>query len=93
MTNNTKSLLIKEKPFKALLAIHRQDEPYVRGISQQTDSDELHMGEIIGKFEDAELVDKEKNGVKNILNLTDNGKELAQELERLDRVFKEVDNK
>lgn len=92
MTNNIKNLLVKEKPFKALLAIHRQDEPYSKAVSRQTNSDYQHVSDLVNKFEGLDIVTKKKNGVKNILQLTENGQELAQELERLDRVFKEVDN-
>lgn len=93
MTNNIKNLLVKEKPFDTLTKLLQEGDWWASKLAMHTSTSRQHCHTIIQEAEKLDLAttNEEKNG-KKVVQLTENGQELAQELERLDRVFKEVDN-
>lgn len=93
MTNKVKNLFVKKKPFNTLTKLLQDGDWWVSKLAMHTNTSRQHSSTIIQEANRLNLTEssKEKNG-KKVVELTDQGRELAQELERLDKVFNEVDN-
>ena len=76
-------MFIKEKPAKALVFIHRNqntDDVFVSKISRRVDTTYAHSCKIIEKLEEEGYVESEKRGRKKFLTLTDEGEQMAMDL-------------
>jgi len=93
MTNNIKSFTIKEKPFDIIRKLLQDGEWWASKLAMHTSTSREHTAGIVREAEEYGLteIQKESDG-KKIVELTENGKELAREFERLERIFQEVDN-
>jgi len=92
MTNNIKSFTVKEIRFDILRILLNEGEWYAVKISNRLGFSNIWVSKQIKKAEELGLVTRESDAGKEIVELTENGKELAREFERLERVFQEVDN-
>ena len=91
MTNNIKQFLVKESNIDVLVHIYRNNsETYVSNIATQIDLSRQGVQNKVNTMHDLELLAKEDEAGTQFLSVTDRGEKLAQEFERLNRVFKEV---
>jgi len=92
MTNNIKQFLVKESNIDVLVHIYRNNsETYVSKIATKMDLTRQHIQDKVNNMNYLGLLNKEDEAGKQILSVTDRGEELAQEFERLNRVFREVE--
>jgi len=92
MTNNIKQFLVKESNIDMLVHIYRNNsETYVSKIATQIDLSRQSVQNKVNTMHDLELLSKEDEAGTQFLSVTDRGEELAQEFEKLNRVFREVE--
>lgn len=73
-----KDFFLKDKPVMALVTIRRNREDiYCSMISKKIDTTYAHTVKTVARLEDEGLVESEKQGRKNILELTDKGERYA----------------
>lgn len=81
--NDARDFFLKEKPVKALLAIHNRGETYCSEISEGIDSTYAHTVRIISRMEDLGLLETKKEGRKKMVSLSDEGEAQAKILVQL----------
>jgi len=92
MTNNIKQFLVKESNIDVLVHIYRNNnQTYVSKIATQIDLSRQGVQNKVNTMHDLELLSKEDEAGTQFLSVTDRGEELAQEFEKLNRVFREVE--
>ena len=89
MEDSRQSLFLKEKPVKALVSIRRnREEMYGSVVSRKIDTTYAHTIKILAKLEDQDLIRREKQGRKNLLKLTEEGKKCADKMTELMETLK-----
>jgi DNA-binding MarR family transcriptional regulator len=83
------SLLIREKPALALLAVEEMEPAYAAIVAKRIDSTFPHTSSILSQLEDFGLVKARPEGRVRYLQLTERGKKVANALRELYRQLKE----
>jgi len=90
---NLRDLFLTTGRVNALLHIHRHEsETYKSRMMRSLETSQPMIDGYLNDFNDHDLIRKKQDGQKKRLSLTSKGSEIARELEKLDRVFKEVEN-
>lgn len=72
------SFFLKEKPVMALVTLRRnRQEMYGSIVSKKIDTTYAHTIKILAQMEEENLIRREKQGRKNVLELTEQGKDCA----------------
>lgn len=88
-------MLTHEKPCQFLLQVLRKnqafsdEEAYASKISKEIDGTYAHVVKISQKFEKAGLITREKDGRKELLELTEAGQEIAEAVSNLYQTLEE----
>ncbi len=83
-----KELFLQEKPAEMLVFLKKGDNPnYATEVSKGVDCTYSHTIKVLDKFEELELVEFSKEGRVKLIELTDDGEEIAHDLEGLVRKF------
>lgn len=78
------SLFFKEKPVKMLLLVYESKNAlYASTVAKKTGFTYTHVNEVLASMEKEGLLDFERHGRLKILVLTEKGKKLAEELQRI----------
>jgi len=82
------SILLNEKPAKALVSLdtqrlNRKQKMCVADVSKDIDSTFAHTVKTISKLEDNGLIEAEKQGRKKLLELTERGEKYANTLQEI----------
>jgi len=95
MTNNIKSFVIpNDKRYETLRKLLQDGDWWASKLAMHTNTSREHTAGIVREAEEYGLTEiQDESDGKKIVELTENGKKMAQEFERLERVFQEVDNK
>lgn len=81
MKNDKQVRFFNQKPVRALITIRRSmDEVYVSKVARKIDTTYAHCVKTIDQLEEEGYVRTEKRGRKKILELTEEGKEMADSL-------------
>ncbi len=85
-----KDLFLQDKPAGILVEIKRgRGEIYASVLSKEVDCTYSHAVKILKKFEKNDLVEFDKNGRKKLIELTDDGEEIAS---TMDELFRKINN-
>jgi len=90
------AFFLKEKPVMALVTLRRnRQEMYGSIVSKKIDTTYAHTIKILAQMEDENLIRREKQGRKNVLELTEEGKscadkfiEIMESLQKTDQILK-----
>jgi len=83
-----KELFLQEKPSQMLVFLKGGDEPnYATEVSKGVDCTYSHTIKVLDQFEELDLVEFSKEGRVKLIELTDDGEEIAHDLEGLVRKF------
>lgn len=80
---DTHSLLLKDKPALALLALQELKPAYAAAVSKRIDSTFPHTLRILSQMEEAGLLRSRPEGRVRLLELTDYGRAVASAVKRL----------
>lgn len=84
MTNERLDLFLREKPSKILVSLNNPStDNYASALSTEVGCTYSHTVRLLQDFEQEGLVRTEKKGRKKIIELTDNGREVASLLGEL----------
>ena len=76
--------LVNERPCEVLMAVQDMDEPYSRDVAREVGSSYPHISNVVDMLKSNELVmEKSKQGRKQILGLTELGEEVTEAVETL----------
>jgi len=79
MGENVQNFFVNVKPVRILVSIkNNRTGNYASAISSDVDATYSHTVRILHKLEDFELVESKKEGRKKIVELTDEGREMAE---------------
>lgn len=94
MTNNVKQFLVKQKPFDILHTLLADGDWYKTKLARELSGARHNISNAVDRMEELGLVQVNKSGDsrKKLIELTDKGCELAQEVERLNQIFNEVED-
>jgi DNA-binding MarR family transcriptional regulator len=82
------SILIKEKPAAMLLVLlHSKKAVYVSTLAKQVKYTYSHVVKVLQNMEKAGLVSTEKHGRLKLIELTLKGKDVAEKIEEMKRLF------
>ena len=74
------SFFINEKPVKILVNINNEfTDNYASELSSEVDATYSHTVRILHKLEDYNLVESKKDGRKKVVELTNEGEEIAKQ--------------
>jgi DNA-binding MarR family transcriptional regulator len=83
--------LVQEKPAAILRELRKfnkkfsDEEPYASNLSENVDTTYSHLNNTLDKLEEKGLVEKkEKTGRKRLLELTEKGRKVAEQLEKVE---------
>lgn len=83
-----KKLFLQEKPAEMLVFLKQGDDPnYATEVSKGIDCTYSHTIKVLDQFEELDLVEFTKEGRVKLIELTDDGEEIAHDLEGLVRKF------
>lgn len=83
-----KELFLQEKPSEMLVFLKKGDKPnYATEVSKGVDCTYSHTIKVLDRFQELELVEFSKEGRIKLIELTDDGEEIAHDLEGLVRKF------
>lgn len=86
--NEMNRLFLREKPANMLIAIKNNKDPvYATQVSKAVDCTYSHTVKILDAFKKLNLVEFEKMGRVKVIRLTEDGLEIAHDLEGLTRKF------
>jgi len=84
-----KDLFLQEKPAEMLVFLKKGDNPnYATEVSKGIDCTYSHTIKVLDQFEELELVEFTKEGRIKLIELTEDGEEIAHDLEGLIRKFR-----
>ncbi len=84
-----KDLFLQEKPAEMLVFLKQGENPnYATEVSKGVDCTYSHTIKVLDHFEELDLVEFTKEGRIKLIELTEDGKEIAHDLEGLVRKFK-----
>ncbi|MFP4045976.1 MAG: winged helix DNA-binding protein [Candidatus Aenigmatarchaeota archaeon] len=91
-----KKLFLQDKPAEMLVFLKKGDNPnYATEVSKGVDCTYSHTIKVLDKFNDLDLVEFRKEGRIKLISLTEDGKEIAHDLEglvqKLERVSKDIE--
>lgn len=94
MSDTLENLFLQEKPAKIMLALKTaKDRVYATILSKKTDCTYSHTIKILNQLRDRGLVKFEKKGrIKNII-MTDDGWDIAHNLEAMKKKFDQIEKK
>lgn len=72
------NILLNPKTAELIVAVEAVKEPYGQKISKKTDTTYSHTCKTMNKLEEKDIVTKEKKGRKQVYQLTETGKQLAE---------------
>ncbi len=82
------TLFFKEKPTKILLTISQTKTAlYAAALAKKTKLSYADVNDILHHFEDASIILFEKHGRLQLIVLTEKGKKIAEELEKVVQKF------
>lgn len=86
MTNSIKpgeieKLFFQKMPAKLLISIKRKENPYANSLSKHIDCTYAHTSKLVKKMEKLGLLETAKDGRTKYIELTKEGKKLAEMLE------------
>lgn len=89
-----KDFFLKDKPVMALVTIRKhRDDIYCSMISKKIDTTYAHTVKTVSRLEEEGLVERRKEGRKNILELTPEGEKYADKfIDLLDEMNREKDD-
>jgi len=76
-------LFLRQKPARLLVYLKMEKYPYASSLAKKIDATYAHTVKLLGTFKDFGLVSFSKEGRVKFIELTDNGKDLADEFEIL----------
>lgn len=83
-----KKLFLQEKPAEMLVFLKQGDEPnYATEVSKGADCTYSHTIKVLDEFNDFGLVEFQKEGRVKLIELTEDGEDIAHDLEGLIRKF------
>jgi len=83
-----KDLFLQEKPAEMLVFLKKGDNPnYATEVSKGVDCTYSHTIKVLDHFEELNLVEFRKEGRIKLIELTEDGEEIAHDLEGLVRKF------
>lgn len=83
-----KELFLQEKPAEMLVFLKQGENPnYATEVSKGVDCTYSHTIKVLDQFENMELVEFRKEGRIKLIELTEDGEEIAHDLEGLMRKF------
>ena len=91
MKEDTINLFIKKKPTAILTGIQGGEEVYALQLAEDLDITYAHTVRVIKKMEALGLAEHVEKGRKNIINLTEYGEELANNLTQFRNTVKEFE--
>lgn len=81
MADSLQEFFVNVKSAKILVSLSNPStDNYASEISSQVDCTYSHTVRILHKFEDKGLVDSDKEGRKKVVELTEDGREVAEDL-------------
>lgn len=83
---NVDELLLKQKPTEIMVKIRRNEvfeELNLHDVSREADTTYSHCVRVIGKLEEAGLVEKDKDGRDAIVSTTEKGGKVADMIEEM----------
>ncbi len=84
-----KELFLQEKPAEMLVFLKKGENPnYATEVSKGVDCTYSHTIKVLDQFEELELVEFRKEGRIKLIELTEDGQEIAHDLEGLIRKFR-----
>lgn len=91
-----KKLFLQDKPAEMLVFLKKGDNPnYATEVSKGVDCTYSHTIKVLDKFNNLDLVEFKKEGRIKLITLTEDGEEIAHDLEglvrKLERVSKDID--
>jgi DNA-binding MarR family transcriptional regulator len=79
MGEDLESFFINQKPVRILVNLHSDfTDNYASALSSEVDATYSHTVRILHKLEDFNLVESEKEGRKKVVDLTEDGEEVAK---------------
>ncbi len=88
-----RNMFLHGKPARILVGIKRGHESkYASILSREADCTYSHTVKILNTFQDHDLVKFEKEGRKKLVDLTDEGAELARKMESIMEHLDEIPN-
>lgn len=88
-----KKLFLQEKPSEMLVFLKQGDDPnYATEVSKGVDCTYSHTIKVLDQFNDMGLVEFSKEGRIKLIELTDDGEEIAHDIEGLIRKFDRKDD-
>ncbi len=82
---------LNSKPAKIMVKLgDRTTDNYASSLSSEVDATYAHTVRIIARMEEFDLIKTEKSGRKKIIKLTEDGKDVAQDLTCLYNKFKRI---
>ena len=81
------NMFLREKPARILLAIAAQDKPYASIISKEVDTTYAHTTSVLSEMEHYGLISTNQDGRVKYIELTNLGKNIAEELRVLIGIF------
>jgi DNA-binding MarR family transcriptional regulator len=93
MGESLQEFFVNVKSAKILVSLSNPStDNYASDISSQVDCTYSHTVRILHKFEDRGLVDSSKEGRKKVIELTEDGREVAENLGDLMHSLKQAGN-
>lgn len=78
------NLFLHEKPVRALVMLSDKKRTwYAHLLAKEIDCSYAHLVKVLDEFEEAGLVNFEKEGRVKLVSLTDKGEDLARDLENV----------
>lgn len=86
------NLFLQEKPTRILVALYRDrsQEKYASILAKRTDCTYSHTVKVLDEFAEKGLVTFQKSGRKKLIELTDAGRSLAEQVNQLVTSLHEV---
>lgn len=82
--------LLNERSCRIVVEVGRMETPYASKLSRELEASHSHTLGVVKKLQELDLVVSEVEGRKNVLSLTEEGRDVAEALENLYDVFTEV---
>ncbi|MCJ7450512.1 MAG: winged helix DNA-binding protein [Candidatus Nanohaloarchaeota archaeon QJJ-9] len=89
--DDLEEVFLHKKPAKILVGIKRgQGSKYASVLAKDADCTYSHTVKILNKFEEEELIEFDKEGRKKLIQLTEEGEELASDVASLLNTLEEM---
>jgi len=77
-----REIFLNSRPAQVLIQIQNLENPYNRKLSDHIETTDAHIVNTVNRLQKHGLIEKEKDGRKNNLTLTDKGKNWTEKIKK-----------